>query len=258
MKRISKLLAVGLSVLTVLSCSTAYVSAAVPCYDCQVKVIGCPGSSCSGSGCDDAQAVLQKLGIDKNCGFNTVIKNLNGYCPDGNCVTWSPSSELPTQPPETVNQPSEVPSQPTQTPTQPATVTDSAPKTDSSEFNTAYENEVITLVNAQRAKYGLPALAKDDGAVNVAHVRAKEIVKSFSHTRPDGRTCFTAASDMGVKYRTAGENIAYGYSTPQQVVNGWMNSEGHRKNILSASFSKIGVGCYSNGGVLYWSQFFIG
>ena len=55
-----------------------------------------------------------------------------------------------------------------------------------------------------------------------------------------------------------GENIAYGYSTPAQVVNGWMNSEGHRKIILSASYSKIGVGCYSSGGVLYWSQFFIG
>ena len=114
------------------------------------------------------------------------------------------------------------------------------------------------MVNAERAKYGLAALTQDDGAQNVARVRAKEIVQSFSHTRPDGRTCFTAASDQGVTYRSAGENIAYGYATPAQVVNGWMNSEGHRKNILSASYTKIGVGCYSANGVLYWSQFFIG
>ena len=104
----------------------------------------------------------------------------------------------------------------------------------------------------------MPALSVDSGAVTAAHIRAKEIVRSFSHTRPDGRSCFSAAADSGVSYRTAGENIAYGYATPQQVVNGWMNSEGHRKNILSASFTGIGVGCYEHNGVLYWSQFFIG
>ena len=109
-----------------------------------------------------------------------------------------------------------------------------------------------------RKKAGLKALDPDTGAADAAHIRAKEIVQSFSHTRPDGRTCFTAASDLGVSYRTAGENIAYGYQTPEQVVQGWMNSEGHRKNILSSSFTKIGVGCYEKGGVLYWSQFFIG
>lgn len=128
----------------------------------------------------------------------------------------------------------------------------------SSEFNTAYEAEVLRLVNIERAKYGLAALSTDDGAVKVAHLRAKEIVQSFSHTRPNGSSCFTAAKEFGVSYRTAGENIAYGYPTPEQVVTGWMNSQGHRKNILSASFSKIGIGCYESRGVLYWSQFFIG
>ena len=128
----------------------------------------------------------------------------------------------------------------------------------SAEFNTTYETEVLRLVNAERARYGLAPLSMDDGAVKVAHLRAKEIVLSFSHTRPDGSSCFTAAKEFGVTYSAAGENIAYGYATPAQVVNGWMNSEGHRKNILSASFSKIGIGCYESRGVLYWSQFFIG
>ena len=113
-------------------------------------------------------------------------------------------------------------------------------------------------MNIERAKYGLAALKKDQGATSVARVRAKEIVQSFSHTRPNGSSCFTAAKELGVSYKTAGENIAYGYADPKKVVTGWMNSEGHRKNILSSSYSKIGVGCYSSGNTLYWSQFFIG
>lgn len=139
-----------------------------------------------------------------------------------------------------------------------STPSSAAKASDSAEFKTAYEDKVISLVNEERAKNGLSPLTKDSGAVKVAHVRAKEIVKSFSHTRPDGSSCFTAASEQGVTYRSAGENIAYGYSSPEQVVTGWMNSDGHRKNILSSSFSKIGVGCYESAGTLYWSQFFIG
>lgn len=128
----------------------------------------------------------------------------------------------------------------------------------SSEYNQAYENEVIALCNAERAKYGLAALTKRDDAAKAAEIRAKEIVQSFSHTRPDGTSCFTVCKQLGITYRSAGENIAYGYRTPAQVVNGWMNSEGHRKNILSASFKSIGVGCYQQGGTLYWSQMFLG
>ena len=132
------------------------------------------------------------------------------------------------------------------------------PETDTAAFNTAYEAEVLRLVNEERTRYGLSPLTQDLGAAEVAHLRAKEIVQSFSHTRPNGSSCFTAAKELGVSYRSAGENIAYGYPTPEKVVEGWMNSEGHRKNILSSSFSKIGIGCYQNNGILYWSQFFIG
>lgn len=128
----------------------------------------------------------------------------------------------------------------------------------SADFSTAYEREVLKLINAERAKYGLSALTVDNNAVNAAHVRAKEIVRSFSHTRPDGSTCFTAAKEAGVSYRTAGENIAYGYQTPEQVVRGWMNSEGHRKNILTSSYTRTGIGCYKSGGTYYWTQFFFG
>ena len=101
---------------------------------------------------------------------------------------------------------------------------------------------MIRLVNEERAKEGLSAL-QTNGAINeAAQVQVKEISTLFDHTRPDGTTCFTALDDAGIRYSTAGENIAVGYSTPEQVVNGWMNSEGHRANILNASFTPIGVG----------------
>ena len=122
--------------------------------------------------------------------------------------------------------------------------------------NAEYVNRVISLVNQERAKVGLSALKADSSLNKVALVRAKETVKSFSHTRPNGTSCFTALDEYGVKYSGAGENIAYGQSSPEQVVNAWMNSEGHRANILNANFTKIGVGCHKNGSTLYWAQMF--
>lgn len=119
----------------------------------------------------------------------------------------------------------------------------------------AYAAKVVDLVNAERAKAGLSALTLDLDASRAAQVRAAEIRSSFSHTRPGGKSCFTALQEAGVSYRSAGENIAAGQRTPEEVMTAWMNSEGHRKNILSSQFKAIGVG-YLEGG--YWTQFFIG
>ena len=92
---------------------------------------------------------------------------------------------------------------------------------------------------------------------NAAQIRATEIEISFSHTRPNGTSFATAIREQGISYRTAGENIAYGQRSPEEVVEAWMNSEGHRANILNANFNKIGVGYYQNNrGVKYWSQEF--
>ena len=203
---------------------------------------------CSGTDCNNVQYIIEQIKNGNCCDWSSLQKIIGGYCPDGNCCVD-----------KSVQEPAEQSETPVVTPTeQPTKPVAEIVKPQDSDFNTTFEADVIRLVNAERAKYGLAALTQDDGAQNVAHVRAKEIVQSFSHTRPDGRSCFTAASDLGVTYRSAGENIAYGYATPAQVVNGWMNSESHRKNILSASYTKIGVGIYSANGVLYWSQFFIG
>lgn len=264
MKRIAKVLTAGLSALTLLSASALAPAAATVKDFGQVKVI-CAG----GSDCGSVQELLNQYGCSQElinqygCG-QELLRIIPGYCPDGNCSTEQPAPsapsqpvEKPTQPVENPTQPVVTPAQPVETPTQPVVTAPEAPS-ENAEFNAAYENEVLRLVNVERAKYGLSALSRDEGAVKAAHIRAKEIVQSFSHTRPDGRSCFTAAAEVGLSYRTAGENIAYGYASPQQVVNGWMNSEGHRKNILSSSYTKLGVGCYESGGVLYWSQFFIG
>ena len=123
----------------------------------------------------------------------------------------------------------------------------------------AGEQEAVTaLVNAQRTQQGLPPLREDPVLDRAAQERAREIVQQFSHTRPDGQNCFTVLSEYGIVYRSAGENIAYGYATPEAVMQGWMDSPGHRSNILSGQFDSIGVGVFAYGGSTYWTQVFTG
>ena len=119
-----------------------------------------------------------------------------------------------------------------------------------------FASQVVELVNAERAKYGLSALTVDAKVQQAALVRAKESAQSFSHTRPNGSSFSTALTEAGVSYRRAGENIAYGQRTPQQVMNAWMNSSGHRANILNEDFTTIGVGYTVINGTAYWAQLF--
>ncbi|NLK77514.1 MAG: hypothetical protein GX284_07335 [Clostridiales bacterium] len=121
----------------------------------------------------------------------------------------------------------------------------------------SYAEQVVKLVNEERAKVGAGALTLDKEIEAAALARAKEIETSFSHTRPDGRNFSTALTDAGITFRSSGENIAWGQRSPEEVVKAWMNSEGHRANILNTNFTKIGVGYYQNGaGRNYWSQLF--
>lgn len=275
MKHFSKLFSALMAVLMIASASSAAASAAEvkPCA--QVRVI------CNGSNCNSIGDFLKQYCVNINCKYNEIIKYVDNYCPGSNCGSTAPSQPpvKPSEPAANPTQPTEIPeetvapTEPVENATKPVVIATepveketkpvvvpaepSAPaQTDSAEFKTAYETEVLRLVNIERGKYGLSPLAMDNKLTEVAHLRAKEIVISFSHTRPNGSTCFTAAKEMGVSYRSAGENIAYGYPSPESVVNGWMNSEGHRKNILSQSFGKIGIGCYESSGTLYWTQFF--
>jgi|GEM_PF-1951847 len=118
--------------------------------------------------------------------------------------------------------------------------------------------QVLQLVNKERAKEGLSALDTSSELQQAAQVRAKEQVQKFSHTRPNGSDCFTALDEASVSYMTAGENIAAGQRTPESVMDSWMNSPGHRSNILSPNFTKIGIGYINEDGTPYWVQMFIG
>ena len=123
---------------------------------------------------------------------------------------------------------------------------------------TQFENRVLELVNVERQKAGLSALQMDESVRNVARLKSEDmrVNKYFDHTSPTYGSPFDMLKKFGVSYKSAGENIAQGYSTPEAVVNGWMNSSGHRANILNASFTHMGVGYDANGH--YWTQMFIG
>ncbi len=120
------------------------------------------------------------------------------------------------------------------------------------------EQKVIDLTNAERRKAGLPDLKADTSLSNVAREKSNDMQKNnyFSHTSPTYGSPFDMMRDFGVSYKTAGENIAQGQQTPEQVVQAWMNSEGHRKNIMSKDFTHIGVGYQQSGH--HWTQMFIG
>ena len=122
----------------------------------------------------------------------------------------------------------------------------------------SYEAEVVRLVNAIRRQNGLGELSLNWELSRVARYKSQDMVDKhyFSHTSPTYGSPFQMMKAFGITYRAAGENIAYGYSTPQAVVNAWMNSDGHRKNILNAAFTQIGVGYVAQGH--YWTQMFIG
>ena len=117
-------------------------------------------------------------------------------------------------------------------------------------------SEVVRLTNSARSQNGYAALVEDGALSEAAAVRAREIARSFSHTRPSGASFSSALSESGVSYLRAGENIASGQKSASEVVNAWMNSPGHRANILNSSYSRIGSASVNIDGTLYWVQLF--
>lgn len=122
------------------------------------------------------------------------------------------------------------------------------------------ENQVLTLVNKLRQSRGLQALKLNTTLRYVARLKSQDMAARhyFSHTSPTYGSPFTMMQRYGLRFSAAGENIAMGQRTAQEVMNDWMNSPGHRANILSAAYTQIGVGCAkSSSGVLYWTQEFM-
>ena len=129
------------------------------------------------------------------------------------------------------------------------------PETDSTV--TSFEQEVIRLVNQIRTENGLSTLTYDWELARVARYKSQNMKDNgyFAHNSPIYGSPFQMIKSFGISYRSAGENIAKGYATPQAVVNAWMNSSGHRANILNAGYTRIGVGYVASGN--YWTQMFI-
>lgn len=202
---------------------------------------------------EEIKALLDRLGIDsesfiwKDCPILT-IPNLN--CPE----TESPEPDIPgVDIPEPDIPDVIIPEVPGNSDSETSGSEAPIPDTEAK----SYARQVVDLVNAERAKAGLSALTLDENLTSAALIRARESEISFSHTRPDGRSFSSVLSDLGISFRGAGENIAWGQKTPEEVMNGWMNSEGHRANILNANYTKIGVGYYQNtSGRTYWTQLF--
>lgn len=161
----------------------------------------------------------------------------------------------PTQQPAQTTSPQPVQQQPVEQPSE-ASTQPAAPQNTST--LSAYEQKVVDLTNQERAKKGLPALKVDLTLSKMAHEKSRDMSANgyFSHTSPTYGSPFDMMKKYGISYRYAGENIAMGQRTPEEVVKAWMNSEGHRKNILSPNFNYIGVGYVSQGN--YWTQEFIG
>ena len=188
---------------------------------------------------------------------------------------------VPSKPESTPNNPSTTPQQkPESTPSTPSTTPqqkpESAPSTPSTnpeqkpestpeqkpstDFS-SYQQQVLDLVNAERTKRGISALTLDSNLSSVATKKSQDMVNKnyFDHTSPTYGSPFDMMKQFGISYRTAGENIAKGQKTPQEVVTAWMNSEGHRKNILNPNFTNLGVGIAKDSkGTTYWTQMFIG
>lgn len=198
----------------------------------------------------NSNAVLQDL--CKKLGIKS-IEDL--ICPDYTLPDFSKPNNKPNG-----NQPDHnIPSTPIPTTTPDLDIPDSTtPEVpDTNQSISQYAKQVATLVNEERAKVGLAPLTLDVTISKAATTRSKEIQTSFSHTRPNGSSFSTVLKENGISYKGSGENIAWGQKTPKEVMKAWMNSDGHRANILNKNYTKIGVGYVQNSaGTAYWTQLF--
>lgn len=173
--------------------------------------------------------------------------------------TAAPSA-VPTTTPTTdpTTQPTAIPTvAPTTAPTAQPTA---APTATPDNTERALEQQVLELVNQERTANGLSKLTWAEDLAVIARAHCSDMIERnfFSHTNPDGQSPFDRLKNNGISYRAAAENIAYGQQTAEAVMNAWMNSEGHRANILSSSVREIGIGAVKNSkGTVYWTQLFV-
>lgn len=160
--------------------------------------------------------------------------------------------------------PTDLPTKPLPAPTQPAPTQPTPPPVSDSEYLSQLEEDILRMVNEERAKAGAQAMVMESLRRNVARAHSKDMaVRSFfDHNNPDGKSPFDRMKAAGISYSTAGENIAYN-SLPvdrsaKAAMDSWMKSDGHRKNILNTKYGRTGIGVYRNpsNGRIYLTQVF--
>lgn len=223
------------------------------CSSAAAQAVSQAAKSCTqGSNCTNVQILCPALTGSGQCSGSNCYQNILCYLTGKGC---GQSSAPVSSAPATSSKPS-VASKPPVTSSAPAS---SAPAASGS--YSSFQNQVVQLVNQERTSRGLKALAVDSALTKTATLKSQDMAKLgyFDHNSPTYGSPFDMMKQFGITYRAAGENIAYGQTSPAQVMQGWMNSEGHRANILSTSYTKIGVGIAQNAaGRYYWTQQFIG
>ncbi|OOL12544.1 serine protease [Bacillus cereus] len=221
----------------------------------------------------ELQAFLQSMGVESlaqwqqgNFQPNCIIPNQQ---PTENVVTEQPTAKPETQKPAEQKPAEQKPAEEVQKPeaqkpaennnTQKPAEQKPAEQKPAEEAKSLseFEQRVVELTNAERTKQGLPALKIDTELSKVARIKSEDMQKNnyFDHNSPTYGSPFDMMKKFGISYTSAGENIAQGQRTPEEVVQAWMNSAGHRANILNNGFTHIGVGYVESGN--YWTQQFI-
>ncbi len=217
---------------------------------CETEKIG----KISKIGCG-TESIENICDIEKFCDIGNIF--------DKNCenLTWdTPDRDSGS---EVGGTPSESESMSSESTSNESTPTENTPNESGQESapQIVYRAQVVNLVNAERASQGLSSLATDAQLTKLAQLKAEDMAENeyFSHTSPTYGTAFDMMKTYGVFYAAAGENIAMGQKTAEAVMEGWMNSAGHRANILNSAYTSIGVGyAKSSEGVTYWVQIFKG
>ncbi|MCU4876328.1 CAP domain-containing protein [Bacillus cereus] len=221
----------------------------------------------------ELQAFLQSMGVESLAQWQQGNFQPNcfipGQQPTGNVVTEQPTAKPETQKPVEQKPAEQKPAEEVQKPeaqkpaennnTQKPAEQKPAEQKPAEEAKSLseFEQRVVELTNAERAKQGLPALKIDTELSKVARIKSEDMQKNnyFDHNSPTYGSPFDMMKKFGISYTSAGENIAQGQRTPEEVVQAWMNSAGHRANILNNGFTHISVGYVESGN--YWTQQFI-
>ncbi|RFU66430.1 sporulation protein [Peribacillus saganii] len=202
----------------------------------------------------DYNNILKQLQQKYNYNVNPQVYNYQSAAPSTKKAAQQPQKQ--TAPAKPAVQKQTAPAKPAAQET--AAAPKQAPAAADTSAVSAFEKQVVELTNAERAKQGLKALQLDTELSKVARVKSQDMKDKnyFDHNSPTYGSPFDMMKKFGIQYSSAGENIAQGQTSPQQVVQAWMDSPGHRENIMNSSYTHIGVGHVSSGN--YWTQMFIG